>query len=279
MATMQNAQLAEMARTLRCDVLRMVHTATTGHVGGSFSIAELMAALYFRVLNIDPANPQDPDRDRVVLSKGHAAPILYASLARRGFFPVEELATLRQAGSRLQGHPDCRKTPGVDLTSGCLGEGLSNGCGFAASARINHRSNHTFVILGDGELQEGQVWEAALFASVQKLDNMTAIVDCNGLMCDDAIDNILPMGDLAARWRSFGWDVTEMDGHDAEALAQILEECKKGNHGVPRVLLLKTVKGKGVSFMENVPAWHGAAVTDEILVNAMAELGEEVQQC
>lgn len=273
---LQSNQLADMANTLRRDVLDMVHRAGTGHVGGSFSIAELISVLYFNVLNIDPEHPDNPERDHVVLSKGHAAPILYAALARRGFFPVKELATLRQAGSRLQGHPDSRKTPGVDLTSGCLGEGLSNGCGFAAAARIKGIMNHTYVILGDGELQEGQIWEAALFASVHKLDNLTAIVDCNGLMCDDAIDDILPMGDLAARWRSFGWQVTEADGHDVSALMDALRACRQGN-GKPRVLLLHTVKGKGVSFLENVPSWHGAAVTDEIYVKAMQELGEEGQ--
>lgn len=263
--------LTLMANQLRKDVLTMVHTATTGHVGGSYSIAELMSALYFDVLELDPENPHWEGRDRLVLSKGHAAPILYAALARRGFFPVEDLATLRQLGSHLQGHPDSRKTPGVDLTSGCLGEGLSNGCGFAAAAKIQKRKNHTYVILGDGELQEGQIWEAALFASVHKLDNLTAIVDCNGLMCDDAIADILPMGDLAARWKSFGWEVIEMDGHNAEELARVLKECKNGN-GTPKVLLIKTIKGKGVSFMENVPAWHGAAVTDQIYRDAMLEL-------
>lgn len=272
MQALQGTQLMAMADTLRRDVLTMVHTAGTGHIGGSFSIAELMAALYFNVLKIYPDNPRCPDRDHMVLSKGHAAPILYAALARRGFFPVEDLATLRQFGSRLQGHPDSHKTPGVDLTSGCLGEGLSNGCGFAAAARIRGIKNHTFVILGDGELQEGQVWEAALFAAAQKLDNLTAIVDVNGLMCDDVIDDVLPMGDLRARWSSFGWDVTEMDGHDAQALADVLSDCKNGNGGVPRVLLAKTIKGKGVSFMENVPSWHGAAVTDDVYVRAMAEL-------
>lgn len=278
MQALQGKQLMEMANVLRCDVLTMVHTAGTGHVGGSFSIAELMAALYFNVLELYPDNPHCPERDRLVLSKGHAAPILYAALARRGFFPVEDLATLRQMGSHLQGHPDSRKTPGVDLTSGCLGEGLSNGCGFAAAARIRGIENHTYVILGDGELQEGQVWEAALFAAVHKLDNLTAIVDVNGLMCDDAINDVLPMGDLKARWSSFGWDVTEMDGHDAQALADELKVCKKGNGGVPRVLLLKTIKGKGVSFMENVPSWHGAAVTDDVYTRAMAELEKEGQE-
>ena len=271
---LQSNQLADMANTLRRDVLDMVHRAGTGHVGGSFSIAELISVLYFNVLNIDPEHPDNPERDHVVLSKGHAAPILYAALARRGFFPVKELATLRQAGSRLQGHPDSRKTPGVDLTSGCLGEGLSNGCGFAAAARIKGIMNHTYVILGDGELQEGQIWEAALFASVHKLDNLTAIVDCNGLMCDDAIDDILPMGDLSVRWCSFGWQVTEVDGHDVNALMDALRACRQSN-GTPQVLLLHTVKGKGVSFMENVPSWHGAAVTDEIYVKAMQELGTE----
>lgn len=278
MQALQGKQLMEMANVLRCDVLTMVHTAGTGHVGGSFSIAELMAALYFNVLELYPDNPHCPERDRLVLSKGHAAPILYAALARRGFFPVEDLATLRQMGSHLQGHPDSRKTPGVDLTSGCLGEGLSNGCGFAAAARIRGIENHTYVILGDGELQEGQVWEAALFAAVHKLDNLTAIVDVNGLMCDDAINDVLPMGDLKARWSSFGWDVTEMDGHDAQALADELKACKKGNGGVPRVLLLKTIKGKGVSFMENVPSWHGAAVTDDVYTRAMVELEKEGQE-
>lgn len=269
--TKQEPSLSQMANILRRDVLEMAHTAGSGHVGGSFSIAELMAALYFEVLTIDPENPKWEERDHLVLSKGHAAPIFYAALARRGFFPVEELSTLRQPDSRLQGHPDSRKTPGVDLTSGCLGEGLSNGCGFAASAKIKGIKNHTFVVIGDGELQEGQIWEAALFAGAHKLDNLTAIVDCNGLMCDDVIADILPAGDIAERWRALGWLVLEMDGHDADAIAQTLKNCKQRRDG-PWVILLNTVKGKGVSFMENVPAWHGAAVTDEIYAKAISEL-------
>ena len=253
-------RLAQCAYQLRRDVLDMVYLAGSGHIGGSFSIAELMAVLYFDVLRLDPAHPNWPMRDRVVLSKGHAAPILYAALARRGFFPIENLRTLRQLGSILQGHPDKKRTPGVDITTGCLGEGLSNGCGFALSARMKNLDYHTYVILGDGELQEGQVWEAALFASAHRLDGLTAIVDCNGLMCDDAIDDILPMGDLKARIESFGWDAIWIDGHDIAALRQILHtpNCE----GVPRAILMKTVKGKGVPFMENSPAWHGAALTE-----------------
>lgn len=270
------SRLTQYAYQLRRDVLKMVYLAGSGHIGGSFSIAELMAALYFDVLHLDPSQPRWPLRDRVVLSKGHAAPILYAALAHRGFFPVETLWTLRQAKSILQGHPDMKRTPGVDITSGCLGEGLSNGCGFAAAARLKGLNYHTYVILGDGELQEGQIWEAALFASAYKLDNLTAIVDCNGLMCDDAIDDILPMGDLKMRMESFGWDVQWVNGHDITALLQALHTPAKA--GIPRAILMKTVKGKGVAFMENDPAWHGAALTDVLYRDALQFLEKGREQ-
>ena len=240
-------------------------------MGGSYSIAELLTVLYFDVMRVDPQNPKWEDRDRLVLSKGHAAPILYAALARRGYFALEALDTLRQRGSILQGHPDMKRTPGVDLTSGCLGEGLSNGCGFACSARLSGRDNHVFVILGDGELQEGQIWEAALFAADKKLNNLTAIVDVNGLMCDDVIDNVLPLGNIKARWESFGWEALEVDGHDVAALRDVLKACRTAA-GAPKVVLMRTTKGKGVSFMENQPAWHGAIVTDELYEKALAEL-------
>lgn len=265
------ADLARIAHQLRVDVLEMVHRAGTGHMGGSYSIAELLTALYFCVMRIDPRNPGWKDRDRLVLSKGHAAPMLYAALARRGYFPAEALDTLRQMGSILQGHPDMKRTPGVDITSGCLGEGLSNGCGFAAAAKLEGRDNHVFVILGDGELQEGQIWEAALFAADKRLDNLTAVVDCNGLMCDDRIDSILPLGDVKARWESFGWETVAVDGHDLDALCRTLADCR-AHVGAPRVVLMQTVKGKGVSFMENDPAWHGAIVTDALYARALAEL-------
>lgn len=264
-------ELARIANMLRRDVLDMVYRAGTGHIGGSFSIAELIAVLYFDVLRIDPKQPKLEGHDHVVLSKGHAAPILYAALARRGFFPIEMLSTLRQAGSILQGHPDCKRTPGVDITTGCLGEGLSNGCGFAAATRIKGQDSRIYVILGDGELQEGQIWEAALFASAHHLDHLVAIVDCNGLMCDDAIEDILPMGDLRARWQSFGWRVLEVDGHCVEAVQEALRACMP-SAGMPSVILLKTVKGKGVPFMENVPVWHGAILTDALYHEAVQAL-------
>jgi transketolase len=260
-----------MANTLRRDVLTMVHEAGSGHVGGSFSIAELMAVLYFRVLRIKPDKPGWAGRDRLVLSKGHGAPILYAALARAGYFSLNTLKTLRSMGSILQGHPGRHKTPGVDITTGCLGEGLSAGCGMALAAKIQKRDFRTFVILGDGELQEGQCWEAIQFTAAHNLDNLFAIVDNNRLMCDDAIDAVMPMGSIAEKWKAFGWTVRELDGHDVEGLVRALEGCVPSGGG-PKVFILRTIKGKGVSFMENDPAWHGAAVTDEVFTAAIKEL-------
>jgi transketolase len=267
-------ELKKIAGTLRGDVLAMVREAGSGHVGGSFSVAELLTVLYFKILRIRPDDPAWDKRDRLVLSKGHAAPMLYAALARRGYFNVEILQTLRKQGSILQGHPSRKKTPGIDITTGCLGEGLSAGCGMALAAKLKHLDYRTFVILGDGELQEGQCWEAIQFASGRKLDNLFALIDNNGLMCDDPIENILPMGDIAGKWRAFGWLVEEVDGHDIKALVDVLNRCKAGNGG-PKAIIFKTIKGKGVSFMENDPAWHGAIVTDQIYQDACKELNDE----
>jgi transketolase len=267
-------ELEKIARMLRKDVLAMVRDAGSGHIGGSFSVAELLTVLYFKILQIKPDDPDWDNRDRLVLSKGHAAPMLYAALARRGYFSIEILKTLRKQGSILQGHPSYKKTPGIDITTGCLGEGLSAGCGMAVAAKLKHLDYRIFVILGDGELQEGQCWEAIQFAAGRKLDNLFALVDNNRLMCDDPIENILPMGDIAKKWKAFGWIVEEVDGHDIKALVDVLNMCKIGNGG-PKVIILRTIKGKGVSFMENNPAWHGAIVTDQIFQDASRELENE----
>lgn len=270
---MGHANLDDTAHRLRVHVIRSIYEAGSGHPGGSLGLAEIMSVLYFRTMRIDPDKPDWEDRDRLILSKGHAAPILYAVLAERGYFPIETLMTLRKTGSILQGHPDMRKTPGVDMTTGCLGEGLSAGIGMALAARLDCRDNYIFVIMSDGEIQEGQVWEAAMFAGHHRLDRLVAIIDENGCQCDDYMDDVLPVCPIADKWTPFGWRVIEVDGHDVAALEAAFAEAKKPC-GSPTLVIAKTVKGKGVSFMENDPNWHGQIMTEEDCTRAMAELLE-----
>lgn len=268
-----NKNIKEITKKLRIDIIKMVWQAGSGHPGGSLSIVEIMAVLYFHHLNINPANPCWEDRDRLVLSKGHAAPVLYACLANKGFFPYDNLATLRRMGSILQGHPDMNKTPGVDITTGCLGEGLSAGIGMALGGILTNKKFWTYVILGDGETQEGQVWEAAMCASALKIQRLVAIVDNNGCMCDDFIDPIIPMKTFIDKWIAFGWIVKEIDGHDINQIIKTLNDIKENNIISPVLINAKTCKGKGISFMENDPEWHGRTMNEKEYYKALSELG------
>lgn len=264
-------ELKAISRSLRKAVIEMVHQAGSGHPGGSLSAADIVTVLYFDKMRIDPARPNWDDRDRLVVSKGHCAPIIYAALAHLGFFPEDSLKTLRQVGSILQGHPDMLKTPGIDMTSGSLGQGLSCGVGMALAGRLSRKSYYVYVLLGDGELNEGQVWEAAMAAAKYKLSNLIAICDWNGLQLDGPTDEIMPTGDLAAKWRSFGWNTVEIDGHDICQISGAIDEAKSNRTG-PTIILARTVKGKGVSFMENDYTWHGKQINDAEYKAAMAEL-------
>ncbi len=264
--------LAPLCRTIRRDVLTMTHAAGSGHPGGSLSAVEILATLYCGVLSVDPVRPDDPDRDRFLLSKGHAAPVLYSVLARRGFFDPALLPTLRQFGSPLQGHPHMGRLPGLDCSSGSLGQGLSIANGLAMAARRTGRSYRTYCLMGDGEIQEGQVWEAAMTAAHFRLDGVCAIVDDNGVQLDGLTRDIMQVEPIGDKFRAFGWHVIEVDGHDLAALRAAFDEAA-ATKGVPTVLVAKTVKGKGVSFMEGQPAWHGKAPNDAELAAALAELG------
>jgi len=267
----QIQELQGIANDLRCLVIRMIHRAGSGHPGGALSAADIVATLYFSVLRIDPARPCWPDRDRFVLSKGHACPVVYAALARRGFFPVEELWTLRKLGSRLQGHPDMRKTPGIDATTGSLGQGISVACGLALAAKIDARGYRVYTMVGCGESQEGQVWEAAMSAAHYKLDNLTAIVDYNRLQLDGTLAEIMEIEPLAEKWEAFGWRVLEIDGHDFAEILDALSTAQKTKDR-PTVIIARTVKGKGVSFMENQVKWHAGGISDEQLEQGLADL-------
>ncbi len=268
---LSKTELKEMAKKLRRHVITMIATAGSGHPGGSLSAADIITALYFRILRYDPQNPERADRDRFILSKGHAAPILYAALAEAGYFPVAELATLRKLDSRLQGHTDRKFTPGVEMSAGSLGMGLSFGIGVALAAKLDSKTYRTYVLLSDGECEEGQTWEAALVAAHFKLDNLTAIVDYNGMQLSGWIRDILNIEPFTAKWQAFGWHTIEIDGHDFD---QILSACQEtGNvKGKPTVIIAHTIKGKGVSFMENNIAFHGKAPTWEEAEKALKEL-------
>ena len=265
------AELEKMARQLRRQVITMIATAGSGHPGGSLSAADIVTALYFKVMRHDPKNPQWSDRDRFVLSKGHAAPILYAALAECGYFPVEELSTLRKLGSRLQGHTDRTLTPGVEMSAGSLGQGLSFGIGIALAARLDKRDYHVYVLLGDGECEEGQIWEAAMSAPHFRIDNLTAIVDHNGIQLDGRCCDIMGLESLADKWRAFNWHVIEIDGHDMSQILQALKEAGKTKLR-PTAIIAHTVKGKGVSFMENNVDFHGKAPTAQEAEIALKEL-------
>ena len=264
-------ELEKMAVIIRCDIIDMICTAEAGHPGGSLSAADVVTALYFRVMRIDPQNPGWPDRDRFILSKGHACPVWYAALAERGYFDKSHLKTLRQMGSILQGHPDMLKTPGIDMTAGSLGHGLPAGLGMALSGKLMQKDYHVFVVIGDGESQEGSIWEASMAAPNFKLDNLTAILDYNHLQNDDSVDDIMPIHPVVDKWQAFGWYVIEIDGHDMAQVVQALEEAKS-HQGAPTMIVANTVKGKGVSYMENVCEWHGKAPCQEEADQALDEL-------
>ena len=266
-------ELERRANDMRADIVRMIAEAGSGHPGGSLSCADILAALYFGgVLEHDPENPEWEGRDRFILAKGHAAPALYAALAQAGYIPREELATLRKLGSRLQGHPDSNQVPGVEVSTGSLGQGLSIAAGAAAGLRLDGAPQTVFALLGDGECQEGQVWEAAMFAAHRKLDNLVAIVDRNGLQIDGRTCDVCDPGDLGAKFAAFGWDVDEVDGHDLDALVAVLGAAKAGRRGRPHAVIARTVKGKGVPFMENEAGWHGKAPNAEQAAEALAAL-------
>ena len=267
------ASLEEKARLLRRHVLKMTHAARSGHPGGSLSCTDVITTLYFHVLNVDPKRPDWPERDRFVLSKGHAAPILYAALAEKGFIPVEELTTLRKLGSRLQGHPERGAVPGVEACAGAEGQGLSFGIGVALAARLDKNPARVYVLLGDGENDVGQTWEAVMAARHLKLDNLTVIIDRNGLQQEGSTERIMGLEPLAEKWMAFRWRVIGVDGHDIRQLLRAFDEAK-ATRDRPTCILAVTVKGKGVSFMENIVKFHGSAPTDDELKRALAELGE-----
>jgi len=264
-------ELKEMAKKLRRHVITMTATASSGHPGGSLSAADIITALYFKAMRHNPRNPQWPDRDRFILSKGHAAPILYAALAESGYFPVEELATLRKLDSRLQGHTDRNLTPGVEMSAGSLGMGLSFGIGVALAAKLEHRDYRTYVLLSDGECDEGQTWEAALSAAHFKVDNLTAIVDCNRIQLTGWTRDIMNLEPLSQKWQAFGWHTIDIDGHDFNQILSALNEAEKIKNKPP-VIIARTTKGKGVSFMENNPKFHGKVPTPEEAERALKEL-------
>ena len=272
--SMSIKELRTMATTIRCDIIDMITTANAGHPGGSLSAADIVTALYFRIMRIDPINPNWQDRDRFILSKGHACPVWYAALAERGYFDKSHLNTLRQLNSILQGHPDMNKTPGIDMTAGSLGHGLSAGLGMALSGKMRKKDYHVWIIIGDGESQEGSIWEAAMSGAKWKLDNLTAILDHNNLQNDDCVDTEMPIEPVTDKWRAFGWHVVEIDGHDMEAIVEALENAKSFQ-GMPTIIIAHTIKGKGVSFMENVVDWHGKAPCKEEAIQAL----EEIRRC
>lgn len=270
-------ELQKIAYKIRRDAIDAVYSAASGHPGGSLSIAEILAYLYFEEMNIDPKNPQKPDRDRFVLSKGHAAPGLYAALAERGYFPVEELKTLRQIDSVLQGHPDMKHIPGVDMSTGSLGLGISAACGMALAAKQMKQDWRVWTIIGDGESEEGQVWEAAMFAAHYKLDNLCAFIDWNGLQIDGAVKDVMNPTPLDEKFKAFGWHVIMIDAHDLAAIDAAVKEAK-ATKGQPTAIIAKSVKGKGVSYMENAVNWHGAAPKQEQYEIAVKELDEKIAE-
>ena len=272
MNTNNYAELAEKARRIRINALKAIHAAKSGHPGGSLSSADILATLYFGELNIEPKNPKMADRDKFVLSKGHAVPALYAALGERGFYEVNEMMTLRQVGSKFQGHPNMSKVPGIEMSTGSLGQGFSAAVGMAIAGKIDKNPGRVYVLTGDGELQEGIVWEAAMQAAHRKLDNLVAIVDLNGLQIDGKVSDVKCVCPVDEKFRSFGWNVINVDGHNFEELTTASKEAKSSK-GVPTAIIAHTHKGKGVSFMEDNAGWHGKAPSDEELAAAIEELG------
>ena len=267
----RKSELAEIARQIRIGIIEAVHSAKSGHPGGSLSIADVLAYLYNEEMNIDPKNPQCECRDRMVLSKGHCAPGLYAALANRGYFPVEDLKTFRHTTSYLQGHPDMKHTPGVDMSSGSLGQGASVSCGMALASKLDNHSRRIYAILGDGETQEGEVWEAAMFAAHYGLSNLCWLVDFNGLQIDGAITDVMNPTPYDKKFEAFGWNVVECDAHDFDSI-EAAYKAARACTDKPTVIISHSTKGKGVSFMENQASWHGAAPNDEQYEIAMADL-------
>ncbi len=267
-----DGELVIRARTIRQHIVRMTAAAGSGHPGGSLSAADILTALYFRILRLDPDNPRWPERDRFVLSKGHAAPALYAVLAERGFFPVSELGTLRELGSRLQGHPDMKVTPGVEASTGSLGQGLSFAVGLALAGKLDQASWRVYALLGDGEIEEGQIWEAAMAAAHYHLGNLTAFLDYNGLQIDGPVEKVMSIAPVDEKWRAFGWNTMVIDGHDLTAITRAAAEAARAKDR-PTMIVARTIKGRGVSFMENHHEWHGKAPNAEQLETALKELG------
>ena len=269
--TKDAAQLAQIAKTIRRDIVQMITAAKSGHPGGSLSAVEILVTLFFDVMRHDPANPKWPDRDRFILSKGHAAPVLYSVFAECGYTPKDQLNTLRQMGSIYQGHPDVRFIPALEASTGSLGEGLSLGLGMALAARLDHSPTRVFVVLGDGEIQEGQIWEAAMFGGDKAVDNIVAIVDYNHIQLDGFVNDIMPLDPLPDKWRGFNWHTLEVDGHGIPQLQAAFAEAA-ATKGKPTAIIAHTIKGKGVSFMENNPKFHGVAPTHDEMEKAMLEL-------
>ena len=267
----RKTELSVIANKIRKNALTAVYSAKSGHPGGSLSIADVLALLYFEIMNIDPKNPKNPDRDRFVLSKGHAAPALYSALALRGYFPVEDIPTFRHTGSYLQGHPDMNKVPGVDMSTGSLGQGVSAAGGIALSAKLDNKDYRVYTILGDGELEEGQVWEQAMFAAHYKLDNLTAFIDFNGLQIDGDVTKVMNPTPIDKKFEAFGWNVIVCSAHDFDELERAIENAKN-TKGKPTAIVMKSVKGKNVSFMENNAAWHGSVPNEEQYNQAIGEL-------
>ncbi|MCI7691850.1 MAG: transketolase [Oscillospiraceae bacterium] len=270
-------QLEIAAVKIRMGIIEGVHSAKAGHPGGSLSCADLLAYLYLHRLNVDPADPKCPTRDRLVLSKGHAAPVLYATLALRGFFPMDEMKTLRKIDSRLQGHPDSKKIPGIDFSTGSLGQGISGACGMALSGKISCDSYKVYAILGDGEIEEGMVWEAAMFASHYMLDNLVAIVDNNNLQIDGKVSEVMSPYPIDEKFKAFGWHVINIDGHDFNQMEKAFNEAEKVVQK-PTAIIMKTTKGKGVDYMEDSVDWHGKAPGDEDYERAMKQLREQLAE-
>ncbi len=272
-AVVQNgvAEFKPVAKQLRVDIIRMIEAAGSGHPGGSLSVIDLLTVLYLKFLRHDPKRPDWPERDRVILSKGHACPALYAVMAYSGYFPKEELMTLRKLGSPLQGHPDRLRLPGIEFSSGSLGQGLSVGIGMAMAAKLDKKDFKTYVILGDGEIQEGQCWEALMAAPKFKLDNLTMILDHNNGQIDGHVDEVMPIDPMEDKLKSFGWEVSSIDGHDFAQIEKAFSQAQKTG-GTPHAIIAKTVKGKGVSFMENAIAWHGKAPNKEEADRAVEEI-------
>lgn len=275
---MNNNELKLTAANIRKGIVTAVHSAKSGHPGGSLSAADMYTFLYFEQMkNIDPADPQKADRDRFVLSKGHTAPGLYSTLAHRGYFPVEELTTLRKLGSRLQGHPCMNETPGVDMSSGSLGQGLSVAVGMALSAKLSNKDYRVYSLLGDGEIQEGQIWEAAMFAGANKLSNLTVIVDNNGLQIDGRVADVCSVYPIADKFKAFNFNTVEIDGHDFDQIRAAFKAAEADTEK-PTAIIMKTLKGKGVSFMEDQAGWHGKAPNDEEFEQAIKELDAAIAE-